>query len=324
LATFTVYQWTLKDSWLSTLISVITFLAILSVVGCAAASVLLFGRRSSPWLLAEDLPAHEPLYGQYRILRYYFFVFPLLSTFLRAVVIAAAKNNGTVQIVTVVCIELFLLISHVLLTPGKTRRADILCIFLSVVRLVTAGLLVAFIVPVALPPIPRVVIGIIVLVLFSIAVVVMLFNTLWNLGLRHLWFHQRFTILQSRGSASQGSLEGMTEKDVEKGNSIVISRPSNPTSTPGRPLVDPAMNAPDALSQVTPTTTGADEPPSAHSTNTTMSYGAQVTSRWRSSLLQPPSRIGSDTSPSDVVSSSSPPSPLSQNQHPTTDEVHAL
>jgi hypothetical protein len=286
--------------------------------------VLLFGRRSSPWLLAEDLPAHEPLYGQYRILRYYFFVFPLLSTFLRAVLIAAAKNNGTVQIITVVCIELFLLLSHVFLTPGKARRADILCVFLSVVRLVTAGLLVAFIVPVNLPPIPRVVIGIIVIVLFSIAVVVVLFNTLCNLGLWRLWSHQRFTILQSSGSASHGSLERMTEKDAEKGNSIVISRPLNPTSTPGAPRVDPAMNALDALSQVTPTTTGAEEPPSAHSTNTTMSYGVQVASRWRSSLLQPLSRTGSDTSPGDVVSPSLPPSPLSHNQHVIPDEAHAL
>lgn len=325
MATFTLYQWTLKDSWLSTVISVITFLAIFSIVGCAAASVLLFGRRSSPWLLAEDLPTHEPLYGRYRILRYYFFVFPLLATFIRSVLIAAAKNNGTLQIVAVVCIELSVLLSHVALTPGKTRRADILSVFLSVIRLVTAGLLVAFIVPVALPPIPRVVIGIIVLVLFSIAVVVMFFNILWNLGLRHLWSHQRFTILLSRGSASQGSLEKMTEKDVELGNSSVTSRPSNPTPTLGRPRVDPAMNAPDALSQVTPTTTGADEPSSAHSTNTTMSYGVQVASPWRSSLPQPqPPATGSDPSPDDVVSPSSLLSHLSHNQHSITVEARAL
>lgn len=288
-------------------------------MGCAAASVLLFGRRSSPWLLAEELPTHEPLYGQYRIPRYYFFVFPILATFIRALLIAAARNNGTVQIVTVVCIELFLLLSHVVLTPGKTRRADILCVFLSVIRLVTAGLLVAFIVPVALPPIPRVVIGFIVLVLFSVAVVVMLFNTLWNLGLRRLWFHQRFTTLLSRSSVSQGSLEKMTEKDVETGNSSVMSRPLNPTSILGRPRVDPAMNAPDALSQVTPSTT--DEPSSAHSTNTTMSYGVQVTSQWRSSHVQPQPRTSSDISPGDP---SSPRSHLSHNQHTTADEARAL
>jgi hypothetical protein len=327
LATFTLYQWTLKDSWLSILISVITFLAILGIVGAAAASVLLFGRRSSPWLLAEELPTQEPLYGQYRIPRYYFFVFPILASFIRAILIAAAKNNGTVQIVTVVCVELFLLLSHVVMTPGKTRRADILCVFLSVIRLVTAGLLVAFIVPVALPPIPRVVIGIIVLVLFSVAVVVMFFNALWNLGLRRLWSHQRFTILLSRSSASQGSqgsLENVTEMDVETGNPSVMSRPLNPTSTLGGPRIDPAMNAPDALSQVTPTTTGAEEPSSAHSTNTTnttMSYGVQVASRWRSSLLLPQPRTGSDISPGDP---SSPRSHLSHNQHFTTDEARAL
>jgi Transient receptor potential (TRP) ion channel len=319
LATFTLYQWTLKDSWLSTLISVITFLVILGTVGCAATRVLLFGRRSSPWLLTDDLPALQPLYGQYRILRYHFFALPLIATFVRAILIAAAKNNGTVQIITVVCLELSLLLSHVILKPGKTRRADILCVFLAVIRLVTAGLQVAFIVPVALAPIPRVVIGIIVLVLFSIAVVVMFFNTLWNLGLKRLWFYRRFTTLPSRGSTSQGSLEKMTEKDVEKGESTVTSRPSNPTPPHG-PLVDPTMNAPDALSQVTPTTA---EPSSAHSTDTTMSYGLQLPSRWRSSFLRPPSRTGSDIARGDVASSS-PPSPLSHNRQPTIEEARAL
>lgn len=239
--------------------------------------------------------------------------------FIRAILIASAKNNGTAQIVVVVCIELFLLLSHVVLKPGKTRRADILCVFLSVIRLVTSGLLVAFIVPVALPPIPRVVIGIIVLVLFSIAVVVMFFNALWNLGLRRLWSQRRFAVLRSRGSSSQGSLENPTEKDVERGNSNATSRPLNPTPTHGGPPVDPAMNAPDALSQVTPTTT---EPSSAHSSNSTMSYGVQVTSQWRSSPLGPPSRTGSHSSPGDTPS----PSPLSRlsNRYSTIYEARAL
>jgi len=323
LVTFTLYQWTLKDSWLSTLISVITFLAIVGIVGGAVSRVLLFGRRSSLWLLADDLPAYEPLYGQYRIQRYYFFALPLIAMVIRALLIASAKNNGTAQIVIVVCIELALLLSHVVLKPGKTRRADILCVFLSVIRLVAAGLLVAFIVPVALPPIPRVVIGIIVLVLFSIAVVVMFFNTLWNLGLRRLQSHQRFAALRSRGSSPQGSLEGMTEKDVEKGNSNVMSRPLNPTPTQGGPPVDPAMNAPDALSQVTPTTADANEPSSAHSSNSTVSYGVQVASRWRSSPLEPPSRTGSHTTPGGIPSPSSPLSHLS-NRYSTIDEARAL
>lgn len=291
-------------------------------MGGAVSRVLLFGRRSSLWLLADDLPAYEPLYGQYRVQRYYFFVLPLGAMVIRALLIASAKNSGTAQIVIVVCIELALLLSHVVLKPGKTRRADILSVFLSVIRLVTAGLLVAFIVPVNLPPIPRVVIGIIVLVLFSIAVVVMFFNTLWNLGLRRLRSHERFAALRSPGSSPQGSLEKMTEKDVEKGNSSVTSRPLNPTPTQGGP-VDPAMNAPDALSQVTPTTTDGNEPSSAHSSNSTVSYGVQVASRWRSSPLEPPSRTGSHTSPGGIPSPSSPLSHVS-NRYSTIDEARAL
>ncbi|KAI0305780.1 hypothetical protein B0F90DRAFT_1815348 [Multifurca ochricompacta] len=320
LITFALYQWTLKDSWLSILISVVTFLLVFGVVGCAASRVLLFGRRSSPWLLCEDLPTHEPLYGQYRIPRYHFFTLPLLATFIRAILIAAAKGNGTVQIITVVCIELLLLLSYVALKPGKTRRADILSVFLAIIRLVTAGLLTAFIVPVALPPIPRVVIGIVVLVLFSISVVVMFLNTLWNLGFQRLWVHRPFATLRSRGTASQSSLERGTEKDIEKDISSMTSRPLNPTPTHGGPRVNPVMNAPEALSEITPTTTYA-EPSSAHSTDTTTSYGAQVPSRWRSSFLQTSSRAGSDSAHGDVVSPSSPPSRLSHSRQPTIDEA---
>jgi hypothetical protein len=290
-------------------------------VGCAALRVLLFGRRSSPWLLTEDLPAHAPLYGQYRIPRFYFFALPLLATFFRSILIAAARNKGTVQIVGVVCIELFLLLSHVVLKPGKTRRSDVLSIYLAITRFVTAGLLIAFIVPIALPPIPRVVIGIVVLVLFSIAVVVMFFNTLWNLGLQHLWVHRPFSALRSRGTASQGSVE--KDAELEKGNTSVTSRPLNPTPTHGL-TVDPAMNAPEALSEVTPTTTYA-EPSSAHSTDTSASYGVQVPSRWRSSfLLPPPSRAGSESSHGDVHSPISSPLRNSPSRQPTIDEVRAL
>ncbi|KAH8990616.1 TRP-domain-containing protein [Lactarius akahatsu] len=319
LVTFALYQWTLEDSWLSIVISVVTFLIVLGIVGGATLRVLLFGRRSSPWLLAEDLPAHGPLYGQYRISRFYFFALPLLAIFVRSILIAAAKNKGTVQIVGVICVELFLLLSHVVLKPGKTRRSDVLSIYLAITRLVTSGLLVAFIVPVALPPIPRVVIGIIVLVLFSIAVVVMFVNTLWNLGLQHLWVRRPFTALRSRGTASQGSVDKDAEKELEKGNANVTSRPLNPTPMHG-PLVDPAMNAPEALSQVTPTTTYA-EPSSAHSTDTSASYGAQVPSRWRSSFpLSPPSRAGSESAHGDVPPLS-PPSRNSPSRQPTIDEI---
>ncbi|KAF8274400.1 hypothetical protein EI94DRAFT_1775795 [Lactarius quietus] len=324
LVTFALYQWTLKDSWLSILISVITFLVVLGIVGCAALRVLLFGRRSSPWLLSEDLPAHAPLYGQYRIPRFYFLALPLLATFIRSILIAAAKNKGTLQIVGVVCIELFLLLSHVVLKPGKTRRSDVLSIYLAVTRFVTAGLLIAFIVPINLPPIPRVVIGLVVLVLFSIAVVVMFFNTLWNLGLQHLWVRRSFSVLRSRGTASQGSVEKDADKELEKGNASVTSRPLNPTPTHGGPTVDPAMNAPEALSEVTPTTTYA-EPSSAHSTDTTASYGVQVQSRWRSSfLMPPPSRAGSESTRGDIPSPISPPLRNEPSRQPTIDEVRAL
>ncbi|KAI0266871.1 hypothetical protein BC834DRAFT_1041127 [Gloeopeniophorella convolvens] len=320
LVTFAIYQWTMKDSWLAILISVITFLAIMGAVGGSVSRILLFGRRSSPWLLPEDLPAHEPLYGQYRVPRYYFFALPLVASLVRAIVISAGKGSGKAQVVVIIILELFLLLSHIVLKPGKTRRADILTTFLAVIRFVCAGLLIAFLEPIDLTPIPRVVIGIIMAVLFSITVVVMFLNTLWNLGLQRLWVRRPFSALRSRSTESQASLGKTTEKDTEKGVATVLTRPVNPTPTDG-PLVDPEMNAPGALSAITPTTTYA-EPSSANSTDTTTSYGAQVPSRWRSSFLQPPSRAGSDSTHGETTSpTSAPPSRMSHSRQPTIDEA---
>src|SRR5713226_860046 len=123
-----------------------------STVGGMVTRVLLFRCHSLLWLLAEDFPTHEPLYRQYHIQWYYFFVLPFAAMFICTILIASAKNNGTTQIV-IIGIELLLLLSHAKLRPGKTCSADILHVFLSVVRLVTAGLLVSFFVPVTIPPI---------------------------------------------------------------------------------------------------------------------------------------------------------------------------
>ncbi|KAI0062928.1 TRP-domain-containing protein [Artomyces pyxidatus] len=286
LVTFTFYQWSLKDSWLSVLISVITFLAILGSVGYAALRVQVYGRRGSPYLLSTDLPDLDPLYGQFRTSRYFFFALPLAVAFLRSLLIAAAKTHGNVQIIFIVVIEVFFLLSLILLKPGKTRRADVFSVFIGVMRLLCAGLLIAFIESINLAPIPRVVIGIIVAVLYSVTVIVAFLNTLWNLGIQHVWTRRPFSSLRSRRS-EELSLEKSVESKDKDENVVdvfavdVESRPRNPTPTHNQ-LLDTSVRQ--TYPTFTPTTTAA-EPSSAHSTDTTVSYGHQIPSRWRRSML---------------------------------------
>jgi len=85
------------------------------------------------------------------------------------------------QVIVLVILEGLILISIIVLKPYETKKADILAGFLAVVRLVCTGLMIAFLPSLQVKAIIRVVIGCITAVLFSIAVVVMFFNTVWNI-----------------------------------------------------------------------------------------------------------------------------------------------
>ncbi|KAI0029652.1 hypothetical protein K488DRAFT_55893 [Vararia minispora EC-137] len=274
------YQWTLDDSWLAVLISVITFLVVTGVVAYGVVRVLLYTRRSSPDFLNMDLPSFVAFYGQYRVPRQYAFLIPISAAFLRALFIAFAKGSETAQIALMLAVETFSLIALCVLRPGKTRRADVLAIYLAVVRFVCTGLLIAFLQRIAVTPIPRVAIGIITAVIWSVTVIIMFFNTLWNLGLRTLWRRRsewRNMRLGSTTSASRSS-QSFPEPLREKGGSTtsfdVLGR-RNPTPSRQAPL-DPSINKP--YPTVTPTTTAA-EPTSA---STATSYGEQIESKWQS------------------------------------------
>ncbi|TFY82362.1 hypothetical protein EWM64_g1648, partial [Hericium alpestre] len=288
LLVFVFYQWTLHDSWLSDLISAITFVALSGLVGFAALRVALYAHKSSPYNLFIDLPSFEPLYGKYRVERYYFYLLPLAAIVLRSLFTAFSHANGTVAIIAIIIIEGLLAISIMVFRPTPTRRGDVFSSTIAIMRLVCAGLCVAFIEHLQTAAIPRVAIGIIIAVIYSIAVILMFLNILWNLGLREMYLRLRY----SKASSSQtpSSKTSMVEKvDTERG--LVEDdkkafaeggRPSNPTPTNNVPL-DPHVNQP--YPAFTPTTTFA-EPPSASDTET--SYGSPAQSRWRASFLQTP------------------------------------
>ncbi|KAI0047783.1 TRP-domain-containing protein [Auriscalpium vulgare] len=322
LVTFALYEWTLKDSWLVIVISVITFLTIAGIVGYATFRILHHLRRSSPYLLPTDLPAMSPLFAHYRAPRYFYFAFPILALFLRAVLIAAGKNAGTAQIILVVIFEALLLAAYIVCRPGQTRRADVLGVFVGIVRVACAGLLIAYIEPINLAPIPRVAIGFVVLVVFSIAVIVMFLNALWNLGLEHVWRRRPFNALRSRSGSSTGDDQSALEKganseksksDVRVSAVAVDERPRNPTPTHNEEI-DPAVRQ--TYPAFTPTTTIA-EPSSAHSTDTSTSYGHQIQSRWRLATHTRSSSAADSTITRTPLSTSYGPSPVDDTRPPS-------
>jgi len=104
-------------------------------------------------------------------------------------------------------------ISVIILKPYKTRKADILAGYLALVRLVCSGLMIAFIPSLEAKAIPRVAIGIVTAVIFSVAVVVMFFNTVWNI----------LQPLISRRRRDPSPSESLDASTLEKGNTTPSS-----------------------------------------------------------------------------------------------------
>ncbi|KAJ2930285.1 hypothetical protein H1R20_g6833, partial [Candolleomyces eurysporus] len=182
---FIFYQWTLKDSWLSILLSVFTLVALLAAIGWPTFTTLRSAKRrgGASELYAPDekhLLVNAPLYAQYRVQRYYFFIVTLVAMILRAIFIAFAKSSAAAQIALVVALEGLVVISYIVLKPYPTRGGDVFGTYLAIVRLVCSGLMIAFLPSLSVSPIPRVVIGAVIAVIFAVAVVVTIINLFLN------------------------------------------------------------------------------------------------------------------------------------------------
>ncbi|RPD78156.1 TRP-domain-containing protein [Lentinus tigrinus ALCF2SS1-7] len=254
---FTFYQWTLKDSWLSVLLSVI----ILVVLGTIVLPSAFFAVRSSlpisKWT-TEPTPSVAPFTAPYRPNRVYYVIPLLLVMIVKALVTAFGHAHGMVQVIFFVVLEFLLFISLVVLKPYRTRGADVFAGYLCITRLVCSGLMIAFAESLAVKPIPRVAIGAITAVIFSVAVVIMFFNLLVNMGLWRLFVYavtcgrrgrrRAHAVLSSQPSdSSLGEKAGDLEKRDNKDNATVttgpsqyfVSRPNNPSppsTVPSTPL----------------------------------------------------------------------------------------
>ena len=171
-----MFQWTLKDSRLSLAFSVISFVAILAGVLYPTILTHRLARNTKPYDLyttPHHLAVLGPLYAQYRPSRYYFFTPILCATFFKAALIAFLHSHGEAQVIAITICEVLLLAAHATLRPHTTRGGDVLGTGLTVARLIAAGLSVAFVQRLRLAAIPRVVIGIVVALVLSGAVLVL-------------------------------------------------------------------------------------------------------------------------------------------------------
>ena len=324
---FIFYQWTLKDSWLSILLSVPTLLAIAALVAYPAFQTLRVVRRESSSSLYHEvhnglhLSRNGPLYAQYRPSRYFFFITLLAGFFLRAILIAFAQTSGDVQLALMIVIELLLVAAHLALRPFKTKGGDVFLTYLAISRLVCTALMIAFLQRLNVKPIPRVVIGIIIAVIFSVSIIVVILNLVLHI-VGGLLKRKRGNLTSSTGSSDEsvtekGIGEGIikTPSDLEKVTSsddasygdsldqqddrILVDeagrecpeRPLNPT--PNQSTILPFIENPYPISP-TGTTVSTMDPPTLNSRDSgTITVGSLLPRRWSFSFSQPSSPAGS-------------------------------
>jgi len=215
---FAMFQWTLKDSRISLALSIITFISILGGILYPTIRTHRLAFSTKPYDLyttSRYLAVFGPLYGQYRPSRYYFFTPLLCATFLKAIFIAFLQSHGEAQVIAIALIEALLLVAHATLRPHTTRGGDVLGTLLATARLIAAGLSIAFVQRLKLAAIPRVVIGIVIAIVFSVAVI-----GVWVNVLLHTWRAVR----GARGRAGAGAGSDKAPSVSEKHGALVSSQ----------------------------------------------------------------------------------------------------
>lgn len=234
----TFFEWTLHDSWLVILLSVILLLSISAVILYPTVQTVLISRRQSSEVL-YTIPAlvrtYGALYIPFKPPRYYVFIILLAAATLKSIFIGFAKSSGLTQVTAVFIIEFAVLILLCLPRPPfRSRGGDVLGIYLAATRVVGATLMFPFVEKFHIKPIPRVAVGFVLMVLFSVAVIVLTLNVVFNFGKGLLWMRHGDEHLRS----SMGNFD--IEKQPTPSNSHSLTddnvseeksepRPTNPT-----------------------------------------------------------------------------------------------
>lgn len=297
--TFTFYQWTLKDSWLSILLSVLLLIAVLAFV---VPPVLFIIRPSLSRLIRRDIdPAHShslvPYTVPLRRERLYFVLPVFLAILVKTLVIGFGQAHGMVQAIVILVVEFFLFGLIIVLKPFRSRGADKFAGTLAAARVICTGLLIAFSESLGLDAIPRVVIGIIAAVVWSLTVILMFFNILGNMGLwrllRHIIPWRRRSVPSDATTLSSNNLSGAS---LEEGKQTASEKTLTITPTPSyyrRPENPAPTHTPTTVSAFSPNTTIShlSEPLSEYSraTTTSSTLGDPLPHRWSFHHSRPPS-----------------------------------
>ncbi len=307
---FVFYQWSLKDSWLSILLSVFSFLAILASVSVPSLFIFRFARTNSPHALfhnSNHISRFGCLFASYRQERYWFFVPLLVAFFFRALIITVARGSPPAQLALLITVELGLVLAFFILKPAKSRRSHVFTTYLAFTRFVCTAMMIAFLEALQVMAIPRVVIGIIISLVWSACVLVVIGNIVWNIILairrRERTSESENTSttispVSSNGSTIEKGLKGNehngsnSDDDADSLAQVARARPVNPTPEHNIPL-DPAILQPYPISP-TATVSTMDSPSYLTKSSGTMTVGSLLPRRWSANISQPVTPLSSN------------------------------
>ncbi|KAG8990693.1 hypothetical protein FRB90_001661, partial [Tulasnella sp. 427] len=178
--TLVLFQWTLGDSWLAVLLSVLT-LAVLCTALIYPTYTLIQVQRHHTWAKSTSLLPYSLkfLTEPWATHRWYTTVACFAPTMVLKAAFAALgrSSSGLVQVVAFVVLDTLSLAFLLTLRPGNSRSSDALEIFVAAVRLVTSACLVAFVRTVH---VRRTAVGIVLMTLESLVLVVLLVGVVRN------------------------------------------------------------------------------------------------------------------------------------------------
>ncbi|KAH8832720.1 TRP-domain-containing protein [Flagelloscypha sp. PMI_526] len=211
--TLAMYQWTLKDSWLSILLSVITFIVVLCGLAYSWYRIGRLVKQYSPQMLHSDKHFFStfgsPIYSRYHVEKFYFAAVLVVAFLLKSIFIAAAKGHGATQL------GLFLAVEIGTLSLGVAA-------------------------------IPRLVIGLVIAVIFSVSILVILINVVVHVfdgAAESQQWSDSSSIEQGEKPSSSQPPSSPSSSSQDDSSHASTDRPKNPTPDQ-HVILDPEVNQP--------------------------------------------------------------------------------
>ncbi|CAE6517855.1 unnamed protein product [Rhizoctonia solani] len=232
---FAMYQWTLRDSWLATLLSVICLLTTWAGLGWTWFKLSLASRPLDDTRRFAALRPSLPMV-----------VLLTVPVFIISLFVAFASRSGTAQVAGILVVEILSLAAAIFIRwQARRRERDLLLnatpesptpslpvalippptrlgITLRWFRLIAMGLMIPFLQHIGVKPIPRTVIGIVTAAVWGIGVVIIFAYLVWSTV--QLFRRKRV----NSGLLDEASTDRIAEKEAKSPASAIV-QPLSPT-----------------------------------------------------------------------------------------------